>query len=100
MQPDDSTAIKKACLKKCLDPRCDEKNSLQLCDGIASCYWCEKNKDSILLDKPYCASADRCFRGKESTTKQSDGKVISQPLVNAYACFVTILKFYIVYFFT
>lgn len=99
-QPGDSTAMKKACLKKCFDPRCDERNSLQFCDGIGSCYWCQKNKDNIPLEKAYCASAERCFRGKESTAKQSDGKVISQSLVNAYACFVTIIKFYLLYFST
>ena len=95
-QPDDFKPMKKTCLKKCFDPRCEERNSLQSCDGIVSCYWCRKSEYGIPLDKAYCASSERCFRGKESTAKQSDGKVISQSLVNAYACFIAIvlLKFF------
>ena len=93
VQPDDSSAMEKACLKKCFDPRCDERNSSQLCEGIVSCYWCKNNKVSIPLRKAYCASDERCFRGKESSAKQSDGKFIGQSLVNVYACFVTIMKF-------
>ena len=99
-QPDDSTPMKKDCLKKCFDPRCVERDSLQLCDGIVNCYWCQKNKDGIPLDKAYCASSERCFRGKESIAKQSHGKVIRQGLVNTYACFVTIMYFVLLYFFT
>jgi len=45
-----------------------------LCDGLASCYWCEKNKDSIPLTKPYCAASERCFRGKESNAQPNEGK--------------------------
>ena len=55
------------CLEKCFDPHCPVRNSLKLCDGVADCYWCVKNKDNLPLQKPYCASSERCFRGKESS---------------------------------
>ena len=55
----------KASLEKCFDPRCSERNSSQTCEGIVSCYWCVYNKDSVPLKKPYCATAEGCFRGKE-----------------------------------
>ena len=45
-----------------------------LCDGLVSCYWCQKNKASIPLTKPYCAASERCFRGKESNVKPNEGK--------------------------
>ena len=56
-----------ACLQKCFDSRCPERNSSRLCDAVVDCYWCLKNKDNLPLEKPYCASSDRCFRGKESS---------------------------------
>ena len=71
VQPPPSPNI---CLDKCFDPRCAERNSSQWCDGIVSCYWCQKNKDSIPLNKPYCASSERCFRGIESATKTNESK--------------------------
>ena len=58
----------KASLEKCFDPRCSERNSSQTCEGIVSCYWCVYNKDSVPLKKPYCATAEGCFRGKEGLT--------------------------------
>ena len=51
-----------------LDPRCSERNSSRTCEGIVSCYWCVYNKDSVPLKKPYCATAEACFRGKEGLT--------------------------------
>ncbi|KAK2553886.1 hypothetical protein P5673_024577 [Acropora cervicornis] len=56
-----------ACLQKCFDSRCPERNSSKLCDAVVDCYWCLKNKDNLLLENPYCASSERCFRGIESS---------------------------------
>ncbi|XP_068714501.1 VWFA and cache domain-containing protein 1-like [Montipora foliosa] len=64
---------KTECLEKCFDARCPDRRSSKLCDGTAHCYWCLKNKDDLLLDKPYCASSERCFRGKESATVKIHG---------------------------
>ncbi|XP_022802239.1 VWFA and cache domain-containing protein 1-like [Stylophora pistillata] len=52
-------------LEKCFIPHCGKRNTSQECDGVVGCYWCEHDKDDILLNKPYCAGADVCFRGKE-----------------------------------
>ena len=66
-----------ACLQKCFDSRCPERNSSKLCDGVVECYWCLKNKDNVLLEKPYCASSERCFRGKESPITGKFNGVVS-----------------------
>ncbi|XP_074609249.1 VWFA and cache domain-containing protein 1-like isoform X2 [Acropora palmata] len=59
-----------ACLQKCFDSRCPERNSSKLCDAVVDCYWCLKNKDNLLLENPYCASSERCFRGIESSARE------------------------------
>lgn len=53
-------------LEKCFNPHCSTKNSSQTCDGIVSCYWCVYNKNNVPLKKPYCASSEVCFRGREA----------------------------------
>ena len=50
-------------LEKCFDPPCSERNSSQTCEGVVGCYWCKN--DDIALKKPYCASSEACFRGRE-----------------------------------
>ena len=52
-------------LDKCFDPRCSERNSSQTCEGVVGCYWCKNDKDDVPLKKPYCASSEVCFRGRE-----------------------------------
>lgn len=69
-QPDNTE--RKVCLPKCFDPHCQERNNSQLCDGLVSCYWCQKDKDNLPLTKPYCGSFERCFRGKESPVKTTE----------------------------
>ena len=65
----------KKCLEKCFDPHCEEKDSQQTCDGIASCYWCEKDKDNVILSNPYCGSAESCFRGRETPVSEGTCKL-------------------------
>ena len=59
---------KTICLNKCFDPHCEKRNSSHWCDGIVSCYWCQKDKSGRQLEKPYCANSERCFRGIEFAT--------------------------------
>lgn len=61
-----------ACLQKCFDSRCPERNSSKLCDAVVDCYWCLKNKDNLRLKNPYCASSERCFGGIESSALETE----------------------------
>ena len=80
LAPDQSEVIfpRKECskLEKCFDPHCKEKSSQQTCDGIVTCYWCERDKDDVILPKPYCGSYEQCFRGKETPTIKGNNKII------------------------
>ena len=68
-QPNNNPSnTKTICLNKCFDPHCERRNSSHWCDGIVGCYWCQKDENGRKLEKPYCASSERCFRGKESAT--------------------------------
>lgn len=58
-------------MEDCFVFKCSEKNSLEMCEGIIGCYWCENNKDDILLEKVYCVSVDVCFKGKEGIWDES-----------------------------
>ncbi|KAL9960900.1 hypothetical protein ACROYT_G034408 [Oculina patagonica] len=81
LAPDQSQDLpsspRKGCpeIEKCFDPHCQEKDSRQTCDGIVSCYWCEKDKDNVILSNPYCGSAEQCFRGRETPVTEADGQV-------------------------
>jgi len=70
LAPDQSEVLppRKECseLEKCFDPHCKEKSRQQTCDGLVSCYWCERDKDDATLANPYCGSYEHCFRGKET----------------------------------
>ena len=70
LAPDQSEVLppRKECpeLEKCFDPHCKEKSGQQTCDGLVSCYWCERDKDDVTLAKPYCGGYEHCFRGKET----------------------------------
>lgn len=63
-------------LEKCFDPHCKEKSGQHTCDGIVSCYWCERDKDDVILPKPYCDSYEQCFRGKETPAIKGKSKII------------------------
>lgn len=69
-------------LEDCFVPRCTEKNTSETCEGIIGCFWCENNKDDIPLEKPYCASAEVCFKGREVEKENCPSEATSAAVVS------------------
>ena len=84
--------LKTICLNKCFDSHCERKNSSHWCDGIVSCYWCRNDKNGRKLEKPYCASSERCFRGIESATYERKSTFLTD--LSFIQCFIS-LTYYV-----
>ena len=88
-QPNNNPSnTKTICLNKCFDPHCERRNSSHWCDGIVSCYWCQKDENGRKLEKPYCASSERCFRGKESATYERKSTCLID--LSSIWCFISL----------